>query len=135
MELGEALSTAAQIAVALAAFAGVVVVLRRESVDDWSPGDKFRLRLLLTHSIFALALCVIGLLLLTISRPLQGVWRSCSAVAVVIDLPFAITTSGSFRRLGSPSVTKCARYRLCVLPVSHSGNRRDVAPVVQRGSG
>ena len=41
MEAGEALSTAAQIAVALAGFAGVVVVFRRESVHEWSPIDKF----------------------------------------------------------------------------------------------
>jgi len=34
MELSEALSTAAQIAVVLAGFAGVVMVFRRESVHD-----------------------------------------------------------------------------------------------------
>jgi len=55
MEPGEALSTAAQIAVALAGFASVVVVFRRESVHEWSPVDKFRLRLLLTNSILPLA--------------------------------------------------------------------------------
>jgi hypothetical protein len=37
IEPSEALSTAAQIAVALAGFAGVVVVFRRESVHDWGP--------------------------------------------------------------------------------------------------
>ncbi len=60
MEPGEALSTAAQIAVALAGFAGVVVVFRRESVDEWSPIDKFRLRLLLTNSILPLAFCMLN---------------------------------------------------------------------------
>ncbi len=99
MEPGEALSTAAQIAVALAGFAGVVVVFRRESVHDWSPIDKFRLRLLLTNAILPLALCVIGLLLLTIEPVPPGIWRWCSGCAVVIVLPFAITTSRSFRRL------------------------------------
>ena len=99
MEPGEALSTAAQIAVALAGFAGVVVVFRRESVHDWTPIDKFRLRLLLMNSILPLALCVIGLLLLTIKPAPAGIWRWCSAFAVVILLPFAITTSRSFRRL------------------------------------
>jgi hypothetical protein len=54
MEPGEALSTTAQIAVALAGFAGVVVVFRRESVHEWSPIDKLRLRLLLTNSILPL---------------------------------------------------------------------------------
>jgi hypothetical protein len=36
MEPGEALSTASQIAVALAGFAGVVVVFRHESIHEWS---------------------------------------------------------------------------------------------------
>jgi hypothetical protein len=99
MEPGEALSTAAQIAVALAGFAGVVVVFRRESVHDWTPIDKFRLRLLLTNSILPLALCVIGLLLLTVKPAPTGIWRWCSAVAVIILMPFAITTSRTFRRL------------------------------------
>src|SRR5438309_3645885 len=75
MEPSEALSTAAQIAVALAGFAGVVVVFRRESVHDWSAIDKFRLRLLLTNSILPLALCGIGVLLLTVKPAHAGIWR------------------------------------------------------------
>src|SRR6266508_4093903 len=99
MEPGEALSTAAQIAVALAGFAGVVVVFRRESVHDWTPIDKFRLRLLLTNSILPLALCVIGMLLLTVRPAPRGIWRSCSGTAVVIFVPVAITASRTFRKL------------------------------------
>jgi hypothetical protein len=99
MEPSEALSTGAQIAVALAGFAGVVVVFRRESVHDWSAIDKFRLRLLLNNSIPPRALCVIGLLLLTVKPAPAGIWRWCSGAAVVILLPFAITTSRTFRRL------------------------------------
>jgi hypothetical protein len=99
MEPGEAVSTAAQIAVALAGFAGVVVVFRRESVHDWTAVDKFRLRLLLTNSILPLALCVIGMLLLTTKPAPAGVWRWCSCAAVVIVLPFAVMTSRTFRQL------------------------------------
>ena len=75
MEPGEALSTAAQIAVALAGFAGVVVAFRRESVHEWSTLDKFRLRLLLANSILPLGLCTIALVFLTIEPALTGVWR------------------------------------------------------------
>jgi hypothetical protein len=106
MEPGEALSTAAQIAVALAGFAGVVVVFRRESVHDWTPIDKFRLRLLLTNSILPLALCVIGLLLLTVRPAPAGIWRWCSGTAVVIVVPFAITTSETFRKLDPQQLQK-----------------------------
>ena len=51
MEPGEALGIAAQIAVTLAGFAGVVVVFRREAVHEWSEIDKLRLRFLLANSI------------------------------------------------------------------------------------
>jgi hypothetical protein len=99
MQPGEALSTAAQIAVALAGFAGVVVVFRRESVHDWTPIDKFRLRLLLINSILPLAFCVIGLLFLTIVPTPISIWRWCSALALVIAFPFVMTTAKSFRSL------------------------------------
>lgn len=99
MEPGEALSTAAQIAVALAGFAGVVVVFRRESVHDWSTLDKFRLRLLLANSILPLGLCMIALLLLTVEPTLTGVWRWCSGAAFTVFLAFAIIVNTSFRRL------------------------------------
>jgi hypothetical protein len=99
MEPGEALGIAAQIAIALAGFAGVVVVFRRESVHDWSTLDKFRLRLLLANSILPLGLCMIALLLLTVQPALTGVWRWCSGVAFVVFLTFATVVNRSFRRL------------------------------------
>ena len=99
MEPGEALGIAAQIAVALAGFAGVVVVFRRESVHEWSSADKLRLRLLLANSILPLGLCMIGLLLLTIKPMPPGIWRWCSGFAFVVSLLFAITMTKTFRRL------------------------------------
>jgi len=84
MEPGEALGIAAQIAVALAGFAGVVVVFRRESVHEWSLLDKLRLRLLLANSILPLGLSMIGMLLLTIKPMPPELWRWCSAMALVV---------------------------------------------------
>ncbi|PYL61337.1 MAG: hypothetical protein DMF24_07455, partial [Verrucomicrobia bacterium] len=98
MQPGEALGIAAQIAVALAGFAGVVVVFRRESVHEWSPIDKFRLRALLLNSVLPLGLCMIALLLLTIEPAPTGVWRWCSAIALVVLLFFGIGTTKGFRR-------------------------------------
>jgi hypothetical protein len=98
MEPGETLGIAAQIAVALAGFAGVVVVFGRVSAHEWSPIDKFRLRQLLTNSILPLVLCMIGLLLLAIRPALGGVWRWCSGVAFVILLQFAVGSVKAFRR-------------------------------------
>jgi hypothetical protein len=98
MQPGEALGIAAQIAVALAGFAGVVVVFRRESIHEWSPIDKFRLRLLLTNSILPFGLCMISLSLLTVEPALSGVWRWCSVIAFIVLLLFGITTTTGFRR-------------------------------------
>ena len=84
MQPSEALGIAAQIAVALAGFAGVVIVFRRESVHEWSALDKFRLRLLLANSVLPLGLCMIALLLLTVEPALTSVWRWCSGVAFVV---------------------------------------------------
>jgi hypothetical protein len=99
MEPGEALSTAAQIAVALAGFAGVVVVFRRESVHEWSPIDKFRLRLLLMNSVLPLVLSMLGLLFLTIKPLPADIWKWCSGFAFVILVLFAVTNMRIFYRL------------------------------------
>jgi hypothetical protein len=99
MEPSEALSTAAQVAVALAGFAGVVVVFRRQSVHEWSPMDKFRLRLLLMNSVLPLALCMLGLLFLTIKPQPAGIWKWCSGFAFVVLVLFAVTSTAIFRRL------------------------------------
>lgn len=99
MEASEALGIAAQIAVALAGFAGVVVVFRRESVHEWSGVDKLRLRLLLANSILPLGLCMMGMLLLTIKPMPPGIWRWCSGIALIATLLFVTTTTKIFRRL------------------------------------
>jgi len=106
MEPGEALGIAAQIAVALAGFAGVVVVFRRESVHEWSGIDRLRLRLLLANSLLPLGLSMIGLLLLTIKPVPPGLWRWCSGVAFVVSLLFAITMTKGFRRLALQHVQR-----------------------------
>jgi hypothetical protein len=99
MEPGEALGIAAQIAVALAGFAGVVVVFRRESVHEWSALDKLRLRFLLINSILPLGLSMLGLLLLTIKPTQPGIWRWCSGIAFVVSVVFVTTSGKAFRRL------------------------------------
>jgi hypothetical protein len=123
MEPGEALSTAAQIAVALAGFAGVVVVFRRESVHDWSPIDKFRLRLLLVNSILPLAFCLIGLLLLAVGPAPRNIWQWCSGLAFVIFVIFATSTMKSFLHLDLQSlqrapVTRFVFYLFGILGVA-----------------
>jgi hypothetical protein len=112
MEPGEALGIAAQIAVTLAGFAGVVVVFRRESVHEWSPADRLRLRLLLTNSILPLVLCMTGILLLTIRPVPTGIWRWCSGLAFVVSLLFAVTMTKMFRQLNLQEIQRERATRL-----------------------
>jgi hypothetical protein len=117
MEL-EILSTAAQIAVALAGFAGVVVVFRRESVHEWSPVDKFRLRLLLSNSVFPLAYSVFAMLLLAMKPPPESIWRWCSGFAAICQIQFAITSIKRTRALSAADfkdVSKIVFYPLFAL--------------------
>jgi hypothetical protein len=100
IEPRDALSIAAQVAVTLAGFAGIVVVFRPASVHQWSALDRFRLRLLLNNSIFPLIYSIIGLLLLAINPPPASIWRWCSAVSVAFQIPFAIGNFTESRRLG-----------------------------------
>jgi hypothetical protein len=106
MEPGEALGIAAQIAVALAGFAGVVVVFRREAVHEWSGIDKLRLRLLLANSILPLGLSMLGLLLLTIKPMPPGIWRWSSGIALVATLSFVTATAKIFRSLNLRNVQR-----------------------------
>jgi hypothetical protein len=112
MEPGEALGIAAQIAVALAGFAGVVVVFRRESVHEWSAVDKLRLRLLLANSLLPLGFCMMGMVLLTIKPVPPGIWRWCSGIAFAVSLLFPITMTKYFRRLDVRQVQRERATRL-----------------------
>ena len=94
MEPAEMLGTAAQIAITMAGFAGVVVVFGRRAVHEWSAVDKFRLRLLLGTSTSALAFCLVGLLLLSTGLAADAVWRACSVFVLIV---FACNIIGSLR--------------------------------------
>jgi len=94
MEPAEMLGTASQIAITMAGFAGVVVVFGRNTVHEWSAIDKFRLRLLLGTSTSALALCLIGLALLSAQLDPRAVWQWCSCVVIAA---FAYSTASSLR--------------------------------------
>ena len=99
MQPSEALSTAAQVAVALAGFAGIIVAFRTGSVHEWELVDKFRLRLLLTNSAFALTFSLFGILLLSTDLEPSWRWRVCSLIALAITVPFAVRTSATANRL------------------------------------
>ena len=97
MEPGEALSTAAQLSLALAGFAGVVVVFRSGPLHEWTSIDKLRLRILLGNSVLPLVLCLLALLLLSVKPPPPWIWRGCSGLAMALLLPFGVQMSKAMR--------------------------------------
>lgn len=111
MEPGEALSTAAQIAVALAGFAGVVVVFRSSSLHEWAPMDKFRLLNLLGNALVPLFACLFGMLLLTIKPAPHFIWHWCSGFSLLLSFPFGFATWRRLSELGPAVISNMGAYR------------------------
>jgi hypothetical protein len=111
MEPGEALSTAAQIAVALAGFAGVVVVFRSSSIHDWAPMDKFRLLILLGNALLPLFSCLFGMLLLTIKPTPLSIWQWGSGFSLLLSFPFGCSTWRRLSGLGPAVIKNMGAYR------------------------
>ena len=111
MEPGEALSVAAQLAVALAGFAGVVVVFRSSSLNDWAAMDKFRLMILLGNAVVPLFACLFGMLLLTIKPPPPSIWHWCSGFLLLLSIPFGLSTWRRLSGLGPSVVKNMGPYR------------------------
>ncbi len=111
MEPGEALTTAAQIAVALAGFAGVVVAFRSSSLHEWSLLDKFRLWLLLGSALVPLFSCLFGMLLLTIKPTPFPIWRWCSGFSLLLICIFGLLSRRRQSELGSAVIKEMGGYR------------------------
>jgi Mg2+/Co2+ transporter CorB len=98
MQPSEALSASAQIAVALAGFAGVVVAFRNRSLHEWSKIDKFRLRILLTNSVIPFAASIIAMVLSSTTLDSARVWQLCSIITFVMIINVAAIISRGYRR-------------------------------------
>lgn len=90
MQPSEALGVAAQVAVTLAGFAGIVVVFRPQSIHHWSALDRLRLTLLLMNSAAPLVFALFGMLLLCVEPVPVSIWRWCSGFAFVTDVLFFV---------------------------------------------
>ena len=118
MEPNEALGIAAQVAVTLAGFAGVVVVFRPEALHQWSALDKFRLQLLLTNSVLPLLYSLLGMLLLTVHPPIADIWRWSSGVAFVTQILLIVFGGNPVRRIPTGQlhgINKVLFYGIAVL--------------------
>jgi hypothetical protein len=111
MEPGEALTSAAQIAVALAGFAGVVVAFRSSSLHEWSLLDKFRLWLLLGSALVPLFSCLFGMLLLTIKPTPIPIWRWCSGFSLLLICNFGFLSRRHQSELAPAVIKEMGAYR------------------------
>ena len=111
MQPSEALTTAAQIAVALAGFAGVVVAFRSKSLHEWSLRDKFRLWLLLGNALIPLFDCLFAMLLLTIKPTPLAIWHWCSGFSLLLSFPFGFSTWRRLSELGPRVIKNMGAYR------------------------
>jgi len=112
MQPSEALSTAAQVSVTLAGFAGIVVVFRSGALHEWSTIDKLRLRILLTNSVLPLVLSFIGMLLLSANVPGSIAWRCGSGLAVALLFAMGRSYSRSFQALSREQLRDPVTTRL-----------------------
>src|ERR1700686_4482512 len=111
MEPGEALATTAQIAVAWAGFAGVVVAFRSSSLHEWSLVDKFRLLLLLGSALVPLLSCLFGMLLLTIKPTPLSIWHWCSGFSLVLISALGFLSRRRQSELGPAVIKEMGAYR------------------------
>src|SRR6202035_2203806 len=111
MEPAEALGIAAQVAVAMAGFAGVVVAFRSRSLHEWSPRDKFRLWLLLGNALVPLFDCLFGMFFLTIKPTPLSIWHWCSGFALVLGFAFGFLSWRRLSELGSAIIKNMGAYR------------------------
>ena len=118
IEPAGALGVAAQIAVTLAGFAGVVVVFSRRSFDEWSRVDRFRLLLLLTTSAHALVFCMVSMLLLATDLAAPAVWAWSSGLALAIILPTGALGMRTFTSFPRGELEAAAASKLLFYAVS-----------------
>src|SRR4051794_15741538 len=110
MQPSEALGVAAQVAVTLAGFAGIVVVFRPQSVHDWSALDRYRLVLLLMNSAVPLTLSLFGLLLLSVGSPPVAIWRWCSGICFTAQVSAFVLSSRPWTQLAPADVKAINKF-------------------------
>jgi hypothetical protein len=97
------------------------VIFRPQSVHEWSPLDRLRLRLLLHNSICPLAYALCGMFLLTIKPTPLWIWRECSLFALLFQMPGAMIVAKGLRKLGPEAFSVANNLLLRALGVFGAG--------------
>jgi len=78
MEEAQSLYSVAQIAVTVAGFASLVVVLKRRDDGMWDAGDADRFHGMLLHASFAVGFCFLPIVLSAFIEDPHRIWSICS---------------------------------------------------------
>ena len=101
MDPQDALTTVAEIAIAIAGFSGIAAVLGRRRDGEWAPVDVFRLRLLVRISFATVLFCFLPIILSSASVVPKLTWALSSGTWLVYfgtDIAFGIRNA---RRMAS----------------------------------
>jgi hypothetical protein len=100
----EALGLAAQVAVALAGFAGIVAAFGRGPIQEWPPAARLRLKFLLATGLLPLAWSLFGLMLLVSPLPDPVIWQYCSGISAITLILGAIDNTREYLELSRTSL-------------------------------
>jgi hypothetical protein len=101
VDVSEALSTIAQIALGLAGFSAILIALSGEP-SRWTPVDSFRITGMLAYSFGALFLSLVPFVLGSFSVSESTAWRLSSSLTGIFLLGGSAIALGRFRRLSPP---------------------------------
>ena len=105
MSVPESFQTVAEIGVAIAAFSGLIVALRKDS-GSMTPVQKYRLQVLLLLAFGSMFLSLLPDLLLTYGISVDVVWFSCSSALALFSMLFLVWWVSKSRqfRLADPGI-------------------------------
>ncbi len=112
----DALTTVAEIAIAIAGFSGIAAVLGRRSDGEWAPTDVLRLRLLLRASFAIVILCFLPIVLSSASVAPKMTWALSSGASLVwfcASGVFVIREARRITRFAGESIER--RYAALIL--------------------
>ncbi len=109
MDPQDALTTVAEIAIAIAGFSGIAAVLGRRRVGEWAPADVFRLRLLLRISFAVVLFCFLPIVLSSASVAPKLTWAVSSGAWLAYfctDLAFGIRSARRMANLADEPIER-----------------------------
>ena len=101
MYWSEALSSAIEVAIAIAGFSGIVAAVGRRGAGEWTPADQLRLRMLLTASGVSGAFAFLPFILLDTGLDPSLVWRVGSATQGVWFVAISLYRRSQAIRMGA----------------------------------